>query len=141
MLWEKLEELDIFNDKKKFGIKNGTPAQLLQKILMDKWTLNPEDKDMIVMLHKFGFEYKGKKEQIESSAVVIGEDQTFTAMSKTVGLPVAIATLKILNGEITKPGVQIPITKDVYEPILKELSEVGIVFTENKVPYLGYNML
>jgi len=141
LLYEKLEELDIFNDKKKFGIKNGTPAQLLQKILMDKWTLKQDDKDMIVMLHKFGYEFEGKKEQIESSTVVIGEDQTFTAMAKTVGLPVAIATLKILNGEITKPGVQIPIAKEVYEPILKELSEVGIVFTEKKVPYLGYNMI
>lgn len=139
ILWEKLEELDIFNDKKKFGIKNGTPAQLLQKILMDKWTLKEDDKDMIVMLHKFGYEFNGKKEQIESSTVVIGEDQTYTAMAKTVGLPVAIATLKILNGEITKPGVQIPISKEVYEPILKELAEMGIVFTEKKVPYLGYN--
>ena len=139
ILWEKLEELDIFNDQKTFGIKNGTPAQLLQKILMDKWTLKEDDKDMIVMLHKFGYEYKGERKQIESHTVVIGADQTYTAMAKTVGLPVAIAALKILNGEITKPGVQIPITKEVYEPILKELAETGIKFTERKVPYLGYN--
>jgi len=139
ILWEKLEELDLFNDQKTFGIKNGTPAQLLQKILMDKWTLKEDDKDMIVMLHKFGYEYKGERKQIESHTVVIGADQTYTAMAKTVGLPVAIATLKILNGEITKPGVQIPITKEVYEPILKELAETGIKFTERKVPYLGYN--
>ncbi len=141
ILWEKLEELDIFNDKKTLGIKNGTPAQLLQKILMDKWTLKEDDKDMIVMLHKFGYEFEGKKEQIESSTVVIGEDQTYTAMAQTVGWPVAIATLKILNGEITKPGVQIPISKEVYEPILKELAELGIIFTEKKAPYLGYNLI
>lgn len=139
ILWEKLEELDIFNDQKTFGIKNGTPAQLLQKILMDKWTLKEEDKDMIVMLHKFGYEYKGERKQIESHTVVIGADQTYTAMAKTVGLPVAIAALKILNGEIVKAGVQIPIAKEVYEPILKELVATGITFTERKVPYLGYN--
>ncbi len=139
VLWEKLEELDLFNNNKLLGIKKGTPAQLLQKILMDKWTLQEDDKDMIVMLHKFGYEYKGEKKQIESSTVVIGEDQTYTAMAKTVGLPVAIATLKILNGEITKPGVQIPISREVYEPILKELAETGIIFTEKEVPYLGYN--
>ena len=139
ILWEKLEELDIFNTEKTFGIKNGTPAQLLQKILIDKWTLQPEDKDMIVMLHKFGYEKDGEKFQIESSTVVIGEDQTYTAMAKTVGLPVGIATLKILNKEIITPGVQIPITKEVYEPILKELEEYGVNFTEKKVPYLGYN--
>ena len=139
ILWEKLEELDIFNPNKKMGIKNGTPAQLLQKILMDKWTLKKDDKDMIVMLHKFGYEYKGENKQIESSTVVIGDDQICTAMAKTVGLPVAIATLKILNASITKPGVQIPTSEEVYEPILKELAEIGIRFTEKEVPYLGYN--
>ena len=139
VVWEKLVELDIFNPNKKVELKDATPAQILQKILMDSWTLEAEDKDMIVMQHKFGYEYKGEKRQIESSMVVIGEDQTYTAMAKTVGLPVAIATLKILNGEIKTPGVQLPITKEVYEPILKELEENGIVFKEVKVPYLGYN--
>ena len=94
---------------------------------------------MIVMQHLFGYEKEGKKEQIESSLIVLGENQNYTAMSKTVGLPLAIATLKILNGEITKPGVQIPIAKEVYEPILKELKNHGIEFIEKKVPYLGYN--
>jgi len=60
-------------------------------------------------------------------------------MAKTVGLPVAIATLKILNGEIKTPGVQIPIKKEVYTPILEELAENGIIFNEKEVPYLGYN--
>jgi len=139
IMWEKLLELDIFNPNKKVEIKNATPAQILQKILMDSWSLEEDDKDMIVMQHKFGYEYQGEKRQIESSMAVIGEDQTYTAMAKTVGLPVAIATLKILNGEIKTPGVQLPITKEVYEPILKELAVYGIKFKEVKVPYLGYN--
>jgi hypothetical protein len=71
--------------------------------------------------------------------VVIGESQTHTAMAKTVGLPVAMATLNILNKKITTPGVQIPIKKEVYEPILQELKEYGIHFNEFQVPYLGYN--
>ena len=139
VMWEKLIELDIFNPKKKIGLKNATPAQILQKILLDSWTLQEEEKDMIVMQHLFGYEINGKKYQIESSLVVTGENQTYTAMAKTVGLPVAIAALKILKGEITSPGVQRPITKEVYEPILKELEEHGIKFSEKKVPYLGYN--
>jgi saccharopine dehydrogenase (NAD+, L-glutamate forming) len=73
--------------------------------------------------------------------VVLGEDQTYTAMSKTVGLPVAMATLDILNKKIVTPGVQIPITREVYKPILKELESYGVAFTEKKVPYLGYNPL
>jgi len=141
IVWEKLEELDVFNPNKMVELKKATPAQILQKILMDSWTLDEDDKDMIVMYHKFGYVLKGKKYQIDSTMVSIGEDQTYTAMAKTVGLPVAIATLDILNGKITTPGVQIPISKEVYEPILKELEEFGIIFKEKEVPYLGYNPL
>ena len=139
IMWDKLVELDIFSSTKKVGLVNATPAQILQKILSDSWTLEEDDKDMIVMHHIFGYEMNGEKHQIESSLMVKGENQTYTAMAKTVGLPVAIATLKILNKEITTPGVQIPITKEVYGPILKELEDYGITFIERKVPYLGYN--
>ena len=139
IVWDKLAELDLFSSTKMVGLKNATPAQILEKILRDSWTLKEDDKDMIVMQHLFGYELNGEKQQIESSMVCIGDNQTYTAMAKTVGLPVAIATLKILNGEIKTPGVQMPISKEVYEPILKELEENGIVFHEKKVSYLGYN--
>jgi saccharopine dehydrogenase-like NADP-dependent oxidoreductase len=139
VMWEKLVELDLFNPNKKIGLQNATPAQMLQKILQDSWTLQKDDKDMIVMQHLFGYEIDGEKRQIESSLIVEGENQTYTAMAKTVGLPVAIATLKILKGEIKTPGVQLPISKEVYIPILKELELHGIKFTERKVKYLGYN--
>ncbi|MEP4787090.1 MAG: saccharopine dehydrogenase C-terminal domain-containing protein, partial [Gilvibacter sp.] len=141
MVWNKLEELDIFNPNKKVGLKKGTPAQILQKILMDSWTLEPYDKDMIVMYHKFGYKLNGEMYQIDSTMVTLGENQTYTAMAKTVGLPVAMATLAILNRKITTPGVQIPITKEVYQSILDALKNFGIVFNEKHVPYLGYNPL
>lgn len=139
LMWAKLIELDLFNPTKKIGLQNATPAQILQKILQDSWTLAEDDKDMIVMQHLFGYEINGEKKQIESSFVVKGENQTYTAMAKTVGLPVAIAALKIVKGEIKTPGVQLPISKEVYEPILKELEENGIVFKEKNTAYLGYN--
>ncbi|WP_427871794.1 saccharopine dehydrogenase family protein [Flavobacterium sp. MMS24-S5] len=139
IMWDKLLELDLFNPDKKVNLPNATPAQILEKILTDSWALEPEDKDMIVMYHKFGYELNGEKKQIDSKMVCIGEDQTYTAMAKTVGLPVAIATLLILNGKITTPGVQLPINKEVYEPILKELEEYGVIFNEQNVPYFGYN--
>lgn len=139
IMWDKLMELDVFNPNKIVGLKNATPAQILEKILSDKWTLAPEDKDMIVMYHKFGYEIGGEQKQIDSKMVCIGDDQTYTAMAKTVGLPVAMATLQILNGNITTPGVQLPIKKEVYEPILKELEEYGVIFNEKAVDYFGYN--
>ena len=141
IMWEKLLELDIFNPEKIVGLKNATPAEILQKILMDKWSLGKEDKDMIVMYHKFGYELNGEKKQIDATMVHLGKDQIRTAMAITVGFPVAIAALKILNGTISTPGVQLPITKEVYDPILKELSENGILFEEKEIEYLGYNPL
>ena len=139
VVWDKLMELDIFNPNKIVGLKNASPAQILEKILTEKWTLQPEDKDMIVMYHKFGYEINGIKKQIDSKMVCIGDDQTYTAMAKTVGLPVAMATLQILNGNIKTPGVQLPIRKEVYLPILKELEELGIIFNEKEMHYEGYN--
>jgi saccharopine dehydrogenase-like NADP-dependent oxidoreductase len=139
VIWDKYLELDLFSATKKVGLVNATPAQILQKILLDSWTLQEDDKDMIVMYHKFGYELNGNKHQIDSKMVILGDNQTFTAMSKTVGLPVAIATLQILNGKIKTPGVQLPITKEVYTPILKELENYGVVFNETEEPYLGYN--
>ena len=141
IVWEKLEELDIFSSSKKVGLKNATPAQILQKILLDSWSLSPEDKDMIVMYHKFGYELNGKKHQIDATMVCTGEDQTYTAMAKTVGLPVAIATLAILNNKIQRYGVQIPTKTELYTPVLNELKDFGIIFHEKKTKYLGYNAL
>lgn len=139
VIWDKLLELDLFSKSVVTGLKNGTPAQMLEKILSNKWTLQPEDKDMIVMYHKIGYEINGEQKQIDSTMVCLGDDQTYTAMAKTVGLPVAIATLKILNGEIQTTGVQLPISKEVYLPILEELEKYGVVFNEFDVPYFGYN--
>ncbi len=138
-LWLKLEELDLFDGETKIGLKDATPAKILQKILEDKWTLKPADKDMIVMYHKFGYKIGNDFKQIDSQLVVKGEDQVYTAMAKTVGLPVAIASLQILNGKIKTPGVQLPITKEVYEPILQELEKYGIEFADKDVPFQCYN--
>ncbi len=139
IMWDKLLELDLFNPDKIVGIPNATPAEILQKILMDSWSLDSGDKDMIVMYHKFGYELNGERKQIDATMVTIGEDQTYTAMARTVGLPVAMATLRILNKQITAIGVQVPIQEEVYAPILKELEEYGITFKEKECKYLGYN--
>jgi saccharopine dehydrogenase-like NADP-dependent oxidoreductase len=139
VIWDKLLELDLFSKSVVTGLKNATPAQMLEKILSYKWTLQPEDKDMIVMYHKIGYELNGEQKQIDATMVCLGDDQTYTAMAKTVGLPVAIATLKILNGEISTTGVQLPTAKEVYLPILEELEQYGVVFKEFDVPYFGYD--
>lgn len=141
IMWDKLMELDLFNPNKKVMLKDATPAQILQRILEDSWTLQSGEKDMIVMYHKFGYEINGERKQIDSSMVCLGDGNLQTAMAQTVGLPVAMAALKILNGAIVEPGVQIPIKASIYNPILKELEDYGIRFRESETPYLGYNPL
>ena len=68
-----------------------------------------------------------------------GKDQVHTAMAITVGIPVAIATKLFLTGVIKQKGVIVPTMKDVYEHVLKELEEYGVIFNEFETPYLGYN--
>ena len=65
--------------------------------------------------------------------VCIGDDEHHTAMAKTVGLPVAIACRKMLEGSLTKRGLLLPVVSSVYNPVLEELAALGITFTENQV--------
>jgi saccharopine dehydrogenase-like NADP-dependent oxidoreductase len=128
-LFKKFNWLGIFENTC-VGLKKATPAQVLQKLLEEKWKLEPHDIDMIVMQHLFEFELNGKKKEIASSLVVEGVDNIHTAMSITVGVPAAIAVKMILTGQIKEKGIQIPVKKSIYEPILSELKKYKIIFTE-----------
>ena len=128
----KVEWLGFFNQIN-LDLEKGTPAQILQKILESKWLLKKEDKDMIVMQHQFIYEIEGEEHELHSSFVLLGEDQTYTGMAKTVGLPVGIATKLILNGEIKSTGVKVPVSKDIYKPVLEELEQYGIRFIEEEI--------
>ena len=135
ILWGKLMELQLFDANLKITQANASPARILQEILESSWTLGPEDQDMIVMYHKFGYSLNGKKHQLDAHMVALGENPSLTAMAKTVGLPVAMGTLLILNGAISARGVQIPIDPEIYNPVLEELAKNGIVFREYEKPY------
>jgi saccharopine dehydrogenase (NADP+, L-glutamate forming) len=128
----RLKWLGIFSEKK-VGLKNATPAQILLKILEDKWSLDPDDKDMLVMWHKFNYTLKGNEYELHSSMVTIGEDLVYTDMAKTVGLPLGIAAKLIAENKIALKGIQIPVHPEIYEPVLAELSKEGILFTEELI--------
>jgi len=132
VIFQKIAWLNVFSENK-VGIENASPAQILQKICEEKWTLGSEEKDMIVMQHQFEYVQNGEQKKLNSSLLVFGDDPRYTSMAKTVGLPVAIATKLILSGVIKSIGVKIPTTKDIYIPVLKELEENGINFVEELV--------
>ena len=126
----KIEWTGILSDEK-ITLKDATPAQILQELLERKWKLKEHDKDMIVMQHQFQYKTRsGDIKNITSSLIVKGEDQTYTAMAKTVGLPLAIVTKLILQNKIASRGVVIPTIKEIYEPLLKELETLGVKFEE-----------
>ena len=111
-------------------LKDASPAQILQVQLEEKWKLKDGDIDMIVMQHQFEYEARGKKQCITSSLVVKGDDAIHTAMAKTVGLPIGILTKLIITDQIKLKGVCIPTVKEIYNPLLNELEEMGIKFVE-----------
>lgn len=131
-IMEKIIWTGIFDDRV-IGLEKATPAQVLQHLLEEKWVLDPEDKDMIVMHHLFDYELNGEERGLTSTMVVKGTDQVHTAMSITVGVPAAIATKLILTNKINLKGVQVPIVKEIYEPVLEELDAYGIKFIEQEV--------
>ena len=131
-MMDRLRWLGIF-DETKIGVAGLSPAKILQKILEEKWQLEPDDKDMIVMQHQFDFEKEGIRKKRYSTMVCIGEDTIRTAMSLTVGLPLAMVARRILEGKYQEKGVQLPIQPEIYNPVLEELKEYGIRFVEEEI--------
>jgi hypothetical protein len=92
---------------------------------------------MIILQHEFDAEYPDRPgehdrpaEHIVSTLIDFGIPHGETSMSRTVGLPAAIGVKMVLTGAITATGVQIPVSPDIYEPVLAELATVGIAFQE-----------
>lgn len=104
------QEIGFFNGDVLLFEQDASPAALLQILLQGAWMLNSSDKDMLVMLHEFEFEHQKGRTKIMSSMVALGEDNVFTAMSNTVGLPIGIIAKLMLNG-YSNPGVHIPVQK------------------------------
>ena len=128
----KLRWSGLFSDEK-IGLLTGTPAQILEHILNKRWNLAPGDKDFIVMWHRFVYEIGNTSKEIQAHLTVVGEDEVNTAMAKTVGLPLAISAKLLLEGKIKTRGVVIPVQRDIYIPVLEELSEHGITLIDREI--------
>lgn len=118
------------NDETLINKGQACSADILQWIIEKKWALQETDKDMIVMLHEFEYTLDGVDRTLKSELVVKGEDNLRTAMAKTVGLPLGIAAVALLDGKIAERGLHIPTLPGIYEPVLSELANHGIAFVE-----------
>ena len=130
--FKNLEWSGFFSDKK-FKIRKGNFSDFLLAILKDKWTLDDDDIDEIVMVHTFIFKTDKNLIKLTSFLKIEGEDKTYTAMSKTVGLPIAVLVEHIININFNKSGIHLPFKKNIYEPVLERLSELGINFIDKEI--------
>ncbi|MEO0044635.1 MAG: hypothetical protein RL329_4084 [Bacteroidota bacterium] len=126
---QKLEWLGLFR-KKKLRIKSATPALILEQLLLEKWKLKDTEQDMVIMQHEFEYELNRQMRRLTSTLVLKGTDGNNTAMSRLVGLPIGIFVKLVMLGKINSIGVNIPVLKEVYEPVLEELKEYGVIFQE-----------
>lgn len=134
-LMQRLIATGMFSDEK-ITRETATPAEILYDLLMSRWVFREEDKDMLVMADKLVYEWNGKKYEKTATMGLIGKDFHHTAISQTVGLPAAMGVKLILQNKVEGRGVLLPITPDIYHPILDELTTYGIVFKENTVEVL-----
>jgi saccharopine dehydrogenase-like NADP-dependent oxidoreductase len=126
-----LRWLGLFDDSKIKGNPT-TAAEVMIDILMEKMPLPPNSRDMVALIHQIDAEYpeSGAKERITSALIEYGEENGFTAISKTVGLPAALAAKLLLLDKLPITGCQIPTHPIIYTPILEELGKLGLSFTE-----------
>jgi saccharopine dehydrogenase-like NADP-dependent oxidoreductase len=125
-----LEWLGLFSDD---PLPSGaeTPIDILTARMQAKMAYEPGERDMLIMQHEFVAEYPERKEAITSTMIDFGIPFGDTSMSRTVGLPAAIASRMILQGEISGiSGVHRPLIPEIYEPVLAELEQLGISLEE-----------
>jgi len=126
---KRLKWLGIFDDILIQDVPS-SPADILERILLEKWKLHDDEKDMIIMQHEISYEMEGVSKAIKSSLVETGQDATNTAMSRLVGLPLAIFAKLMLTSEFKMEGIHIPVLPEIYEPVLAELATLGVKFNE-----------
>ena len=129
---KRLVWLGLFR-KKRIKLKGATPALILENLLLDKWKLQPDDKDLIVMQHQIDYTLDGKAKRDVSNLVMKGANSRDTAMARLVGLPLGIFVRLMSEGKIQATGVHIPTMREVYEPVLEEMEQYGMQFTHHTV--------
>lgn len=125
---EALRWLGLFEDDWLEGFKDITPAIILQHLLEKKFTMRTDEKDSIVMRHELEYSYKNFRHKFTSTLITQGEDRLNSATAKAIGLTTGAAAKAYLLGNIKVKGLHTPTKKEIYDPILNELDDLGVAF-------------
>ncbi len=128
---QQLTWLGIFEERL-IGLKHASPALALEQLLLEKWAMQPHDRDMVIMQHIFEYTLDGQQHSLTSTLVAKGDDSVNTAMARLVGWPAGIFARRLLLGASAPMGVCIPTSPEVYEPIMAELETLGVHFEEEE---------
>lgn len=128
-----IEKLGLLGDDELIEKKN-TPLDTLCHHLQKRLAFTPGERDVAIMRHTVGIEWPGGSEETrEINLVVYGDPNGYTAMAKCVGYPLGIAAKMLLEGEIQRKGLVMPMTTEIYHPMLKRLQSEGITAVETSI--------
>lgn len=126
-IMNKLTWLGLFR-KKKINLPNATPALILEHLLLEKWQLDADEKDLVVMKHEIDYLLDGAKKRRTATLTLSGEDGIYTAMSKIIGLPIGIFAKYFVEKKITVKGLHVPVMREFYKLALEEMEQYGVAF-------------
>jgi saccharopine dehydrogenase (NADP+, L-glutamate forming) len=126
---DKLRWLGLLNaDTPVANLQEATPASILQMFMETKLQLDPEDKDCVVMEYRLSYELREESNELTATLILRGENSTDSAMARLLGYTCGAAVKCVLLGSIKSKGLHIPVTREIYDPILNELEEMNIAF-------------
>ena len=112
------------------------PVDFFADRLLRLMTYKPGERDLVVLRHEIAAVYEsGLHERITATLVDRGIPYGHSSMARTVSLPAAIATRLYAQGHLDLTGLQIPVARDVYGPVLSELAHLGIRIKEVQRSY------
>ncbi len=125
----RLKWLGFFDDRP-IQVKKGTRLDVLLERMLARMCYAPHEKDMIIVHIQVAAEFPDKKREKRTATMKMeGIPYGDSAMSRAVGLPIAIGARLVLEGKIRACGVHIPPTiPGLCSPLLDELAQFEFVF-------------
>ena len=110
-----------------------TPADALALYLAHALRYAPHERDLVLLHHEIVTrDRRSGAEQVHTSTLTAYGDARASAMARTVGLPVALAAQRVLDGAVHATGVCGPTAEEaVWKGVLEGLESRGLGIKEN----------